>query len=432
MKRMRVVLLQLFERLQRLGGAPPVLLLIGTCAFLLWTGCGNDDGGKPEQKEPPTARSAEVDRLRSLPYIDFAESDDVPDDSGVTPGEPDRVSPGYNLAVYQPLSLAELFDNEGRVLRVWEHQPSYRWATCRLLDNGDVVVIGTAAGDREMRVVDDDDRYVLRMSWGGEMRWKHELPAHHDIEPGPNSDLLTLTIEQRDLPAVHPDYPTRDDRITKLSPTGEVLATRSIYDALAGAGERYTFQPMMPKPKPDGFVVDLLHVNSVQWNPYTHLADAHALYDPRNVLICSRHQDVVAAINWDTGELAWSWGQGQIDGPHDARYLEDGHILLFDNGLARGWSRVIELAPLTGQIVWQYQATPREDFYTRSWGACQRLPNGNTLITESGKGHAFEVTPAGEIVWDFWGTRTNDEGKRAVIVQVRRYPPEYVERWLDL
>lgn len=34
-------------------------------------------------------------------------------------------------------------------------------------------------------------------------------------------------------------------------------------------------------------------------------------------------------------------------------------------------------------------------------GAAQRLPNGNTLVTSTQQGHLFEVTPAGEVVWEF-------------------------------
>ena len=34
-------------------------------------------------------------------------------------------------------------------------------------------------------------------------------------------------------------------------------------------------------------------------------------------------------------------------------------------------------------------------------GYAQRLPNGNTLITESSFGRFFEVTKEGEIVWEY-------------------------------
>jgi hypothetical protein len=33
--------------------------------------------------------------------------------------------------------------------------------------------------------------------------------------------------------------------------------------------------------------------------------------------------------------------------------------------------------------------------------AAQRLPNGNTLITEGADGRVFEVTTGGDIVWEY-------------------------------
>ena len=88
---------------------------------------------------------------------------------------------------------------------------------------------------------------------------------------------------------------------------------------------------------------------------------------------------------------------GEILGPHDASVLKNGHILIFDNGLGRGWSRVIELDPLARRIVWEYKAPTPTDFYTATRGGCQRLPNGNTLITDSEAGRVFEVTPDGVV-----------------------------------
>ena len=107
--------------------------------------------------------------------------------------------------------------------------------------------------------------------------------------------------------------------------------------------------------------------------------------------------------------------------------LENGHILLFDNGMARGWSRVIELDPLTKKIVWEYRAPNRTDFYTRARGACQRLPNGNTLVTDSDSGQGFEITADGEIVWEFLNPNITPEQKRITIFRMKRYENRYIE-----
>jgi hypothetical protein len=81
---------------------------------------------------------------------------------------------------------------------------------------------------------------------------------------------------------------------------------------------------------------------------------------------------------------------------------------------------VVEVDPIAGEIVWEYRATPPPSFYSRSRGANQRLANGNTLITESDKGRAFEVTPEGEIVWEFLNPELTAKREPAVIVRMRR------------
>jgi hypothetical protein len=69
---------------------------------------------------------------------------------------------------------------------------------------------------------------------------------------------------------------------------------------------------------------------------------------------------------------------------------------------------------------WEYRAPNEEDLYTLARGAAQRLSNGNTLITESGEGRAFEVTQQCEVVWMFYNPTTNENGKAVAIVRERR------------
>ena len=122
-----------------------------------------------------------------------------------------------------------------------------------------------------------------------------------------------------------------------------------------------------------------------------------------------------------TGRLRWSWGPGELSKQHHPSLLADGRILMFDNGVRRGYSRVIELEARTGKIVWEYVGDPKESFYSAARGACQRLGNGNTLITESDKGHVFEVTRAGEIVWDFyWPYVVVETQEREIVYRMMR------------
>jgi len=94
-----------------------------------------------------------------------------------------------------------------------------------------------------------------------------------------------------------------------------------------------------------------------------------------------------------------------------------GNILIFNNGIGRGYSTINQIVPpvdaagnytiATGTAfgpalpVWTYAGSPATDFYSAEISGCQRLPNGNTLICEGVKGNLFEVTSAGACVWQY-------------------------------
>jgi hypothetical protein len=107
--------------------------------------------------------------------------------------------------------------------------------------------------------------------------------------------------------------------------------------------------------------------------------------------------------------------------------LPEGRILVFDNGVERKWSRVLEVDPQTLTIEWQYTADPPAGFYTFEKGSAQRLPNGNTLISEGNDGRVFEVTQTGNIVWEWLNPETGKR-RRVQIYRMERLSAELVER----
>jgi hypothetical protein len=64
-------------------------------------------------------------------------------------------------------------------------------------------------------------------------------------------------------------------------------------------------------------------------------------------------------------------------------------------------------------------------------GTGQRLPNGNTLITESDNGRAFEVTKDKEIVWEYVSPHRAGEKNELIasLFHVDRVEPDQV-KWL--
>jgi hypothetical protein len=82
----------------------------------------------------------------------------------------------------------------------------------------------------------------------------------------------------------------------------------------------------------------------------------------------------------------------------------EGNVLIFDNGTHHPitpHSRIVEVDMRTNKIVWQYNPKVVFSFFSGHIGACERLPNANTLICEGQSGRAFEVTPDCEICWEW-------------------------------
>lgn len=385
-----------------------------------------------ERKEHNTAseRKDRIDQLRALPYLEgTATPQDAP--VNVVLFNKARTCPGYRLYTIQKLGRAELINEEGSVFHKWYYQPQERWERAELLPNGDLLVIGMdlhpgkdgAWGDG----IADSSRYAMKLDWSSRLIWKRNLSAHHDIELTPDGRLLLLTFKRRLEPGIHPTVVTRDDQLTLLDQDGTVLESMSMLDAIRNDREIFPLQEVKPSEQDGVPWVDLFHTNSVEWMHYTNLFYKDGVYGPNNILVCIRHQDRVAIFNWTEKKIVWAWGLNQLSGPHDAQMLKNGHILLFDNGLGRGWSRALEVHPMNGEIVWQYKGNPPQSFYTVSKGSAQRLPNGNTLLSESDRGRAIEVTEDGDVVWEFVCPYHLEDGKRAAIVRMIWHSPAFIE-----
>jgi len=193
-----------------------------------------------------------------------------------------------------------------------------------------------------------------------------------------------------------------------------------------------------------------------------------ARFHPQNIIWSSRQANIVAITDKSSGRLVWKLGPdydkseklkrlGWIIGQHHAHMIPrglpgEGNILVFDNGgwagygapnpgaptgfnnAMRDYSRVLEFDPAALQIVWQF--TPAElglvhpvdyaKFYSPFISSVQRLPNGNTLITEGSDGRMLEVTPAHEIVWEYISPYRGKQMKMNMVYRAFRVPCSWV------
>ena len=159
-------------------------------------------------------------------------------------------------------------------------------------------------------------------------------------------------------------------------------------------------------------------------------------------------------------------GHKQIGGAHDIQWIRPGlpgagHLLIFNNKCfvyeETMQSQILEINPFldisgkdtgnyvnppeagyhdsnfdskskktrrqqrSNHVVWMFESKSNQSFYSQVNGGCQRLPNGNTLVCASVNGHFFEVTPEGEVVWEYINPVTADGIKKII----GDSPPQY-------
>jgi hypothetical protein len=167
---------------------------------------------------------------------------------------------------------------------------------------------------------------------------------------------------------------------------------------------------------------------------WTHMNSCFVLPDG-DVMTTSFNLNRIFIISRKTGTVRWEWGEDQLAHPHNPTLLNNGNILLFDNGMHRrlspvAFSRVLEISPATGEIVWEYTDPCPSSFFSCIMSGAQRLPNGNTLICETIKGRFFEITGDREIVWEYINPFFNygnlaGFGHNNMAFRAHRYGPEY-------
>ncbi len=377
-----------------------------------------------------------LEQLRSLPYLAFSEISSDEGDMGVLLHDTEKAFPGYNLYSSKLLNKTMLLDMNGRTVHEWRYgspgdEGPYHYAV--MLEDGDVLVIIRA-------------KELLRLNWDSEVIWKKELAAHHDVAQVPDGSFYVLVGEQRPHRGIDVNF----DAIVHLSADGEELDRWSSYEHLAELKDALDSRSFLDTildsalaerwQEGDDLVemveeiarrhtdLSYFHTNTVNLLPATPLGGRDARFREGNLLVCFRNVNQIAVLEQGTYGILWAWGEGELEHPHHPTMLPDGHILIFDNGVFQRRSRVVELDPVGGGIVWEYKEEEPWSFYSQVAGSAQRLPNGNTLICDSERGKVFEVTGEEEQVWLWQNPISKPEPQPKPVVSPRMSPRETVYR----
>ena len=346
--------------------------------------------------------------------------------SGLIALDEERACPGY--VVYAPMSgngEVYLLDLQGREAHRWNlpHPPGlYGY----LLPNGNLFYGGKTRDetwDRFPSWKRFKGGVMLEVDWQSNVLWEHRDPEHHhDARRTETGGAIYLTVEpmSAELTAqIRGGVPGTDaegmwaDVIVEVDSAGNRVWEWHAAEHLDPATQGITFNDLRD---------EWSHGNTV-----APLPGDRVLFSFRNI-------STVGIIDKQSGEIVWQLGDTVLAQQHDPSLLPNGNILIYDNGSHRRhaglpFSRVIEVDPATNQIVWQYQDSPAYNFFSAYISGARRLPNGNTLITEGMFGRMFQVTPEGQVVWEYINPYFYEDVEGQVVNRIFRathYLPEEI------
>jgi len=365
---------------------------------------------------------------------------------------------GYTLFNPNGSKTTYLINMDGETAHIWNNNEGGGYSVY-LLENGNILRPAQVSGAQLQGGASAG--LVQEIEWDGTVAWEFEYSsstylAHHDIEPMPNGNVLIIAWEVKSATEATAAGRSQSsevwpDHIIEVEPVGsnggnivwewhawdhliqDYDANKANYGIVADHSELLDINLNLSDGRPGGGG-DWLHINGISYNP-----------ELDQIVISSHYLDEIYVIDHSTtteeasghsggnagkgGDILYRWGSPSNYGAPGDQYFDvvhcsywipsglpgAGNIMAFNNGEGQHQSEVIEIVPPNdgngnysytagsnyepSSPIWAYSES--SSFYSNHLGGCQRLSNGNTLISESTSGYLFEVTSEGEKVWEY-------------------------------
>lgn len=341
---------------------------------------------------------------------------------------------GYTLVTPGGGDSAYLIDMAGRIVHRWRF-PDVRPGYGRLLRNGNLLlrVVDPSAAppdvrpgavptfEQNVRRLGGNATGLLEVDWEGKVVWNYDnIAIHHDFYRLDNGN--TLVPEWVELPEAVAGKvrggsrtrgeklpPLLSDDIIEIDRQGKVVDRINVWKLLDPVRD-----PICPLERR----LEWTHMNGLD------------LTSSGDIIFSCRTNSRIGIIARGSRELIWKYGAPNVHHQHHPTGLANGNIQIFDNGMHRVGlprSRVVEVNPKDNATVWQYVADPEGGFFSPHISSAERLEGGNVLVCEGASGRVFEVTPRGELVWEWINPFANrDRGQLATaIFRAHRYAPHH-------
>lgn len=313
--------------------------------------------------------------------------------TGLIHYNPNLAHRGYTLFTAMT-DKALLIDPQGRIVHQWQHDRGI--TNAELLPSGNLIALTMPSPEVEgQRGLNGQAAACVELDWEGNVVWEYNDPwLHHDYQRLPNGNTLLIKWVQMPKSRVkqvkggfvdQEDDPTRmlGDLVMEVKPDGSLVREWRSWEHL---------DPAIDVICPLDDRREWTHANSVDVTPRG------------DWLLSFRRTSTIVQVAPKTGKVKWRFNDDSVRHQHDAKFTAAGTMTFFDNGVHRRgieYSRAVEIDTRTKKVIWEYADNPPFTMYTLMGGCVDRLPNGNTLITETSKGHLLEVTHDKKVVWEY-------------------------------
>ncbi len=320
---------------------------------------------------------------------------DTPDTTDESSDATNEVSSGYILFSTMGSNDTRLIDTNGSSVKTWNSSysasgASYLTSTNTLLRSG----VTTNARGGTFATGGAIGGIIEEIDTSGDVIWSYILDNdnytfHHDFKQLDNNTIIALTWELK-------SYNNKNywnEKIIKI----DKLTSSIVWEWSAMDDGN-----LLPTTNSE----DFLHFNSID-------------YKNGKILISSKTQNKLYLIDENDKTITETYTvNGTLNGQHDATFLDNGNILVFNNNSTATQSKIIEL-DINDNIVWEYS----DDFFSDHISGVQRLANGNTLICSGTEGRFIEVSQDKEELWEYTNnyTTTTPNGEMNSVFKIRKY-----------
>jgi hypothetical protein len=332
-----------------------------------------------------------------------------------------------------PFLSVRVIDAQGNIVHQWGIDWFRLWPNADHLPEKDLPKIQPGVHIHGAEIMANGDLVfnfehlgLMRLDPCGKVVWRLPYRTHHSVFVDQQGDLWVSGQIDHDssLPGLRSRPGVIEPTLLRISPSGEIMQEIRVLKLLEENGlPGLAFMTTQARSKPM-VAGDILHLNDVEVFPASM---TEGFFKAGDIMFSLRNINAVFVVEPDSLKIKYS-SIGRYVRQHDPDFIDGNRISVFDNNnkgeMTQGvYSRIVIEDARSGELTVAFEGSKRIPFFTHIMGKHQWLSNGNLLVSASSYGRVFEVSPAGELVWEF--TNITEPGYAGIVEEAERLAAQF-------